>query len=160
MPARLSRKQRERLFAGRHVAVLATIGADGVPVPTPIWYLYRDGQFYFRTEEHAVKTENIRRDPRVSICIQDERAPYRYAIVYGAAQLVEAQPWLARDLPRHYLGAIGAVGYRSAAEQIERGPEVTLVVRPERITTTDFTPDTPVYGRAWLALKRVLPPWL
>jgi PPOX class probable F420-dependent enzyme len=161
MPARLSKSQREQFLSGRHVAVLVTILADGSPLPTPIWYLYRDGVFYFRTASNAIKTENIRRDPRVSICVQDERAPYKSIIARGTAEIVDSLDWLGREIPRHYLGIVGAIGYRAAArEQIEQGPEVTLVVRPEHMTSSDFATETPIVGRIWLLVKRILPPWL
>jgi PPOX class probable F420-dependent enzyme len=87
MPARMSKSQRDAILTGRHVAVLVTIAPDGSPVPTPIWYLYRDGLFWSRTAGDAVKATNIRRDPRVSICIQDERPPYRSVVVHGRAEV-------------------------------------------------------------------------
>jgi len=143
------------------VAVLVTLDADGSPVPTPIWYLYRDGVFYFRTASNAIKTENIRRDPRVSICVQDERAPYKSVSVRGTAEVADSLDSLGRDMHRHYLGLVGAIGYRAATRgQIEQGPEVTLIVRPEHMTSSDFAAETPMVGRVWLLLKRVLPPWL
>ncbi len=161
MPRRFSREEQERFLAGRHVAVLVTVGPDGAPVPTPIWYLYRDGRFYFRTERHAVKTKNIQRDARVSICIQDERAPYKAVIAYGTAEIGSGLDWLGQAMPRHYLGFVGGIGYqRTAQNQIERGPEVALVVQPLRFVSFDFTTETPLAGRLWLLLKRVLPPWL
>jgi PPOX class probable F420-dependent enzyme len=160
VPSRLSKEEQGRFLAGRHVAVLVTIGEHGAPVPSPIWYLYRDGAFFFRTSENAIKTRNIRRDPRVSICVQDERPPYRAITVYGRAEVAPADERLANELPQHYLGLVGAIGYKQAAQAIEQGTEITLVVRPDRITSFDFTPATPVYGRVWLMLKRVLPPWL
>ncbi len=161
MPARLSQSQRGQFLAGRHVAVLVTVGPDGSPVPTPVWYLFRDGVFYFRTASDAIKTTNVRRDPRVSICVQDERPPYRAVIARGTAEVVQSSDWLAREMPRHYLGALGAMGYRAAARaRVEQGPEVTLRVRPERYTTSDFSAETPAIGRVWLRLKRFLPAWL
>jgi PPOX class probable F420-dependent enzyme len=162
MPVRLTKSQREKFLRGRHVAVLVTIAEDGSPLPSPIWYLYRDGVFYFRTSANAVRTVNVRRDARVSICVQDERPPYRAVVVYGRAEVAPGEEWLAREIPRHYLGAVGAFGYQQAARsQIEAGaPEITLKVHPERWTSFDFTPETPLYGRAWLLLKRVLPPWI
>jgi len=161
MPARLSKSQREQFLSGRHVAVLVTIRADGSPLPTPIWYLYRDGVFYFRTAGNSIKVENIRRDPRVSICVQDERAPYKSVTVRGTAEISDSLDWLGREMPRHYLGAVGAIGYRAAArEQIEQGPEVTVAVRPEHMASSDFAAETPMAGRIWLLFKRVLPPWL
>ena len=89
MPSRMSSQEREKFLMGRHVAVLVTNGADGHPVPTPIWYLYRDGAFFFRTEEGAIKTKNVRRDARVSVCVQEERAPYKAVIAYGRAEVRE-----------------------------------------------------------------------
>ncbi len=161
MPTRMTRAERDRFLAGRRVAVLVTIDGDGRPVPTPIWYLYRDGLFYFRTASDAVKTENVRRDPRVSICVQDERPPYRAVIVHGRAEVRDPLVELERDLPARYLGLIGAIGYRQAARAtIEQGPEVTLVVRPERVTSFDFSAETPLVGKIWLVVRRVLPPWL
>jgi PPOX class probable F420-dependent enzyme len=161
MPARLSKSQREKFLAGRHVAVLVTLGPDGAPVSTPIWYLWRDGAFYFRTAGNAIKTENVRRDPRVSVCVQDERAPYRSLVATGRAEVAASPAWLADAMPLHYLGVVGAMGYRAAArEAIEQGEEVAIVVRPERITTSDFSAETPLIGRVWLLVKRVLPPWL
>ena len=160
MPARLSKRERERFLDGRHVAVLITIGEDGVPVPSPIWYAHRDGALYFRTSDDSVKVRNVRRDPRVSVCVQDERPPYRAVTIYGRAEMAPSEKWLEEELPRRYLGMVGAMGYRSASAQIEQGPEVTLVVRPERATSFDFSSDTPWFGRAWLVVKRVLPSWL
>jgi len=161
VPSRISNQDKDKLLAGRHVAVLVTIGPDGEPVPSPIWYLFRDGVFYFRTASNAIKTRNIRRDPRVSICVQDERPPYRALIAYGQAELGQEQDWLAREMARHYLGAVGAMGYRAAArENIEQGAEVTIIVRPTRFTTFDFSADTPLVGKIWLWLKRFLPPQL
>ena len=162
MPARLSAAERERFLSGRHVAVLVTIAADGRPVPTPIWYRYRDGLLYFRTAPAAVKAGNIRRDPRVSVCIQDERPPYKALIVHGTAELRDGEPGLEAEIPRHYLGFVGAIGYQQTARSaIEAtGEEIVIVVRPERFASFDFAPETPWYGRLWLVAKRVLPPWL
>jgi PPOX class probable F420-dependent enzyme len=158
----MTKPQREKFLRGRHIAVLVTIAEDGTPVPSPIWYLYRDGAFLFRTAGDAVRTRNIQRDQRVTVCVQDERPPYRAVIIYGRADVLPGNETLARDMPRHYLGAVGAIGYQQAARsQIEAGAEeITLRVTPERYATFDFTPETPVYGRIWLQLKRILPPWL
>ncbi len=162
MPRRLSSAERDRFLSGRHIAVLVTLSPDGAPVPTPIWYRYRDGKLYFRTNADAVKAENIRCDPRVSVCVQDERPPYKAVVVHGRAEVREPPAWLSAEIPRHYLGFVGAIGYRRTAQQaIEEGArEVAVVVQPERFVTFDFTPETPLVGRLWLLAKRVLPPWL
>ncbi len=161
MPKRVSRVERERFLAGRRVAVLATLGPDGEAVLTPIWYLYRDGLLYMRTGQESVKARNVSRDPRVTVCVQDERAPYRSVTVYGRASIEPAEEGLEATISRRYLGAVGGAFYlRTAREAVEQGAEVTLVVRPERVVTQDFSADTPLVGRLWLRAKRLLPPWL
>jgi hypothetical protein len=47
-----------------------------------------------------------------------------------------------------------------AREAVEQSAEVTIVVRPERVLTQDFSADTPLTARLWLLAKRLLPPWL
>ena len=107
MPKRLSRQEIERFLCGRHVAVLGTLGEDGAPVLTPIWYLFDGGQILMRTDAAGAKTRNIERDPRVSVCVQDERAPYKSVTAYGTATVEPAREDLATRMPRHYLGFIG-----------------------------------------------------
>jgi len=161
MPKRLSKREWGRLFRGRHVAVLGTIGAQGEPVLTPIWHLYKSGKTLMRTGTDSVKAANIRRDPRVTVCVQDERPPYRSATVYGTATIEPEDPKLGAQMARHHLGAIGGMGYqRVAAENVQQSAEVTIVVTVERVLTQDFAAETPWFGRAWLQAKRVLPPWL
>ena len=162
MPHQLPSAQAERFLRGRHVAVLTTINADGTPLQTPIWYLYRDGIIYMRTGEESAKAGNIRRDPRVSVCVQDERPPYRGVTVRGTASIEPPQEDVAAQMSRHYLGAIAGYFYlhlRSRRE-IEESADTLVAVKPERMFGWDYAPQTPLVGRLWLALKRILPPWL
>jgi PPOX class probable F420-dependent enzyme len=162
MPRRYSRAEWQNFLKGRRIAVLGTVGADGTPLLTPIWYLYRGGHILMRTDKESVKARNIARDPRVSLCVQDERPPYASVTVYGKASVEPAREGLGAEMAKHYLGAVGAAGYqRAVSAAIEVGrEEVTLVITPERVLTQDFSAETPWFGRAWLVLKRVLPPWL
>jgi PPOX class probable F420-dependent enzyme len=159
MPKRYTKAEWQRFLEGQRVAVLGTVGADGTPLLTPIWYLYRKGQILMRTDKESVKARNIARDPRVSVCVQDERPLYASVTVYGKAAVESMREGLGTEMAKHYLGAVGAAGYeRAASEAIERGEEVTLVIKPERVLTQDFSAETPWFGKAWLVLKRVLPP--
>jgi len=161
MPKRMSRAEWERFLTGRHVAVLATLGPDGQPALTPIWYLYRDGLLYMRTGAESVKAGNVRRDQRVAICVQDERPPYKSVTVHGRASIEPEEEGLDGAIARRYLGAVGGAFYlRTAREAVEQSGEVTLAVRPERVVTQDFSQETPLVGRLWLLAKRLLPPWL
>ena len=162
MPNRLPSAEAESFLRGRHITVLTTINADGTPLQTPIWYLYQDGLIYMRTGEDSAKARNIRRDPRVSLCVQDERPPYRGVTVKGTATVEPRQEGLDWRMSRHYLGAIAGFFYLHlrSREEIEESADAVVVVKPERMYGWDYTPQTPLVGRLWLALKRILPPWL
>ncbi len=65
----LSEKARAYLQELRF-AVLATINHDGTPQLTTMWYLLEDdGSILMNTKVGRAKERNMRRDPRISICI-------------------------------------------------------------------------------------------
>ncbi len=141
--------------------MLGTIGGDGASVLTPIWYVYRDGHLLMRTGKESVKAKNIGRDARVTVCVQDERPPYASVTVYGRAEIEPEREGLAGEIARHFLGGMAGAAYlKVVAENVQQSEEITISVTPERVLTQDFSADTPLYGRAWLTLRRVLPPWL
>lgn len=162
MPHPLPEPQVERFLLGRHIGVLTTIGASGMPMQTPVWYLYRDGRLYVRTNSLSAKVRNIRRDSRVSMCVQDEYPPYRGVTVTGRAEVRADEPEISAKMSRNYLGVIAGFFYmrlRTRA-QIEDDPDTILVIEPNGKRGWDYRPQTPFVGRVWLALKRLLPPWL
>jgi PPOX class probable F420-dependent enzyme len=162
MPKRLSKSEVRRFLRGRRVGVLGTVGADGQPVLTPIWYLYKKGNLLMRTSRESVKAQNILRDPRASLCVQDEHPPYASVTVYGTATVEDERPGLAEEMSKRYLGGIAGRAYlQIAANEIEQpGGEVTIVLTPQRTLTQDFSAETPAYAQLWLKAKRFLPPSL
>ena len=98
---------REFLLGSVRTATLATVRADGRPHAAPVWY-HLDGEtFVFTTGEDTVKGRNMRRDGRVSLCIDDERPPFHFVIVEGVATLTADDPdlllWATR-LGGRYMG--------------------------------------------------------
>ena len=71
-------------LAGRRFAVVATINPDGTPHQSVMWYDVRGDEMIINTQAHAVKVKNLRRDPRIYVCVEDE---YRYVNVAGRAEL-------------------------------------------------------------------------
>lgn len=52
-------------------ATLATIGATGLPHLVAMWYAAIDGQLWIETKGRSQKAVNLRRDPRVTVLIED-----------------------------------------------------------------------------------------
>jgi len=52
-------------------ATMATIGPTGTPHVVAMWYAVVDGQLWFETKSRAQKAQNLRRDPRMTVLIED-----------------------------------------------------------------------------------------
>lgn len=117
-------------------AKLATVRPDGRPHIAPVWYdLDDDGSLVFNTGESTVKGRNIRREPRVSLCVDDDRPPFSFVVVEGVAalsdDLEEVRQWAAR-LGGRYTGAERAEEY---GNRNGVAGELVVRVRPERIVS-------------------------
>jgi len=79
-----------RAFIGQHHrAVVATSRADGRPQLSPVTCaLDSDGRVVISTRETAVKTKNLRRDPRASLCVFTDRFFGDWVQVDGIAEII------------------------------------------------------------------------
>jgi PPOX class probable F420-dependent enzyme len=95
-------------------AKLASVRADGRPHVAPIWFDLDGDTLVFTTWHTTVKAANIRRDPRVSLCVDDEAPPFAFVLIEGAATLSddldELRRWATRIAGR-YMGADLAESY-------------------------------------------------
>lgn len=85
---------------------LGTLMPDGSPQVTPVWVDFDGKHVRINSAKGRVKDKNIRRDPRVSISLQDPANPYRYLEIRG--KVVEVTETGADDhinkLSQKYLG--------------------------------------------------------
>jgi PPOX class probable F420-dependent enzyme len=70
------------------VATLATIGGDGTPQLTEVWFLHQDGEVKLSLNAARLKTRNLQQRPQCSLFILDVGNPYRYMDVRGHAEIV------------------------------------------------------------------------
>jgi PPOX class probable F420-dependent enzyme len=70
---------------------LATIGTDGQPHLTAMWYGVVDGEIWLETKVKSQKAVNLKRDPRVSFMIEDGDTydSLRGVSFEGTAEIVE-----------------------------------------------------------------------
>jgi PPOX class probable F420-dependent enzyme len=137
MPARSTDDEEVRTFLTAlpaRTAKLATVRADGRPHVAPVWYdLDDDGSLVFNTGASTLKGRNMSRDPRVSLCVDDDRPPFSFVTLEGFADLsddvADVRRWAAR-LGGRYMGADRAQEY--GARNGVAG-ELLVRVRPERV---------------------------
>ena len=73
-------------------AVLATVRADGRPHVAPIWFDLDGDVLVFTTGESTVKWRNMRRDPRVGLCIDEEEPPFHFVLIEGTSEMTAEDP--------------------------------------------------------------------
>ena len=77
------------VFARPRTAKLGVVTKSGAPLVAPIW-VARDGDtLVFNTGADTAKGRALARDPRVSLCFDDETPPFAFVIVNGTAEIIE-----------------------------------------------------------------------
>jgi len=125
------------LLEGTRTGKLATVREDGRPHVAPIWFDLDDDELVFMTWHESVKAANMRRDPRVSICVDEEIAPYAFVITEGEvtfSENAEERVHWARRIGARYMGEdlADAYGERNSVEG-----ELVVRVRPTKIIAKD-----------------------
>lgn len=110
--------------AEHHNGVLATTRADGRPQLTPVTVgSHPDGFIEISSRETAFKVRNIRRDPRVTLCVLSDGFLGQFVQVEGTATLVSL-PEAMDGLVEYYRRVRGEhpdwEDYRAAMERDQR----------------------------------------
>jgi PPOX class probable F420-dependent enzyme len=116
-----------------HRAVLGTMRQDGTPQLSPVvTTVDDDGDFVVSTREPAMKTRNVRRDPRAWLCLLRDTFFGGFVQVEGDVTVVEL-PAAMDGLVNYYRSISGEhpdwAEYRAAMERERR---VLLKIRPRR----------------------------
>jgi PPOX class probable F420-dependent enzyme len=126
-------ERQSRFLEKPRIARLATVRRDGSPHVAPVWYRFDAGQFLVLTERGSQKHKNVERDPRVELCIDDERPPYHTVLLRARVTVEEAPGREWREaLAVHYLGE--EAGMRYIAENMHPN-NVMLRMVPQKVTS-------------------------
>jgi len=131
----MSERERLRFLSeGTRTGKLATVRSDGSPHVVPIWFvLDDDGALVFNVDGGSLKAKALQRDPRVSLCVDDETPPFAFVLLEGTAEVSydvdEMLPWSTR-IGARYMGAEAAeaFGRRNAVPG-----ELLVRLRPTRV---------------------------
>jgi PPOX class probable F420-dependent enzyme len=105
---------RQFVTEGTRTGKVATVRADGRPHVAPVWFDLEGDEIVFNTAAASLKGRTLRRDPRVSICVEDDNPPFSFVIIEGTATLSEDPDELltwATRIGGRYMGAESAEDY-------------------------------------------------
>ena len=113
------------------LAHVATIGPNGEPQSTPVWFVWDGERVLISQTEGQQKLKNLRRDPRVALSMVDPNNPNRNLEIRGHVESEVPDPdrSFVRQLSRKYLGdeSFGGV----------EGDHVVVRIVPEHTTSFD-----------------------
>jgi len=116
-----------RDLLGAQVATLATLGDDGRPQLSEVWFLAEEDSVRLSLNTTRQKVRNLRRRPGCSLLILDLANPYRYLEIRGDAEIEPDPDYIFAD-------KVGAK-YQADARDMDQPGEsrVVVTVRPRRV---------------------------
>jgi PPOX class probable F420-dependent enzyme len=120
---------------------VATIGADGAPHLTTLWFVIVDGEIAFETFTKSQKIVNLKRDPRIAVLVEDgvKYNELRGVAINGRAVLHDdpavVLPY-ALAMVRRNQPEIPAEHVEAAAKMMA-AKRTVVVVKPEKIVSWD-----------------------
>ncbi len=85
---------------------VATLGPNGEPQSTPVWFDWDGEHVKFSQTKTRQKYRNVQRDPRIALSLVDPEDPYRYLEIRGEVTKIEDDPDLdfINAMAKKYLG--------------------------------------------------------
>jgi PPOX class probable F420-dependent enzyme len=115
------------------VLTLATVGEDGYPQLSEVWFLFEDGHVAMSLNTSRQKVKNLQTEPSCTAFLLDLQNPYRYLEIRGTA-VVEP------DDDRVFAERVGAK-YDSDLREHDAPGDRRVVVRivPVRVNAVDMS---------------------
>ena len=122
-------------------AIVGTNRANGPPQQTPVWYLYQDGRIYFSMFTRSAKYQNLRRDPRIGVCIAGNHPDARAVMIYGTVEFVSEESSAFEEINwkvirRYYDSNEEAQSHMDSSSA--EGQSALAVVTPEKVIAQDY----------------------
>lgn len=138
---RMSEAEISAFLDAAHSLQVATIGPDGAPHLTTVWFAVVDGCILFETYGKSQKVVNLQRDPRIAVLAEDGTTydQLRGVSINGRAEVVEENPRrtaLMRVLIDHHFPGQSPEALDAQAERMA-AKRVVVIVHPEKVMSWD-----------------------
>lgn len=116
-----------------HFAVVSTLNKDGSSHLTTMWYLLEnDGTLVASTPGRNQKVKNLRRDPRIAVCVGDGA---RSVSLYGTVTISEDQAIVRQDIEHLVERYVKDAAIRpQVVATLVQQSRVALRFKPEKVT--------------------------
>jgi PPOX class probable F420-dependent enzyme len=127
----MNAQEMQAFLSARNNAIIGVNRPNSGPQLTPVWYVWDGEAFYFSTTKDRSKYPNIKRDPSITLIV-DDVASHQYLVAYGRAEIIEQNvAELSRPLIEKYMPNNVEQGMKMVSDP----SRVLIVLRPEKILT-------------------------
>jgi PPOX class probable F420-dependent enzyme len=113
-------------------ATLATIGPDGRPQLSEVWFLTEGDTVVTSLNTSRQKTKNLRANPAVTVFLLDLAVPYRYLEIRGDAEITPDDDYA-------FAGRLGVKYQADLRAHDQPGQSrVKVTIHPTRINAVDM----------------------
>jgi PPOX class probable F420-dependent enzyme len=132
----------EQFLAENMKVQIATIGPDGTPHLTTLFYVLEDGMVAFWTYGRSQKVVNLRRDPRITLLVEDGEDYFelRGVSIQGKARLVEEYDdirALGSRVAKRMAGDVDLGDFGDEIVDKQARKRVGIVVEPIKVASWD-----------------------
>jgi PPOX class probable F420-dependent enzyme len=138
---RMTEDEMWKFIGERKSLQVATLGRDGAPHLTTLWFAIVDGEIVFETFTKSQKIVNLKRDPRIAVLVESgtEYSELRGVSINGRAELhsdPEVVHPYALAVMRRNQPEVPVAALEQAARQLAT-KRTAVIVKPERIISWD-----------------------
>ena len=132
------------LNLGTMTAKVSTATLDGIPHVAPVWFVIdydprsndkKDFTIFFTTFYNSVKARHLISNPKVCVCVDDQKPPFSFVIINGMAEIDQNPKYdellrLTSRIAERYMGKENAEKYgrRNAVKG-----ECIIKIKPTKI---------------------------
>jgi PPOX class probable F420-dependent enzyme len=129
----MTSEEMQAILSKPNNAIIGVNRADGGPQLTPVWFHWDGTSFSFSTTKDRVKYLNIKRDPSISLIVDDFES-HKYIAAYGRAEIIEDNAGeLSRPIIQKY---VSGERFEQMMKMVASDPNrVIVVLRPDKIVT-------------------------
>lgn len=131
--------KRDEFLKSQKILHLATISANKTPHIVPVWYLYNAKKFYIGTSTKTQKAKNVKKNNKVSFCIDTGiHAPNIYGVMgQGGANLI-LKDLKVRTIAKKILSRYFKTLENKSAKELLDDTDCIIEIIPEKMTVWSY----------------------
>ena len=129
----------DNFLKSQKILRLATINEKGMPHIVPVWYLYSQKKFYVGTNTRTQKAKNLKKNKRVSFCVDaGVHSPDIYGVMGQANAKIILEKTRVKTIAKKILKRyFHSLGNKSAKELLD-DTDCIIEINPRKLSVWKY----------------------